>query len=325
MAYYGRGIWWWFNNRDVFIWAQAIAFKVLIAVLPIVILATGVLGQILRYDKPFESVAGFIQGFMPAYQSDQFIGFLEKLQGASSTFTIIGSVGLFITAVTLFTTLRVVLANVFVEEWDEHRTLLRGYAFDVRMIAQVGVFFLLSLGLSILVQTVNASGLAMLQEAGMDRPWIQQGWGRVFRYVGLALPFLLSIFMFFQLFYFVPKHRPAKRSALTGAVVTALLWDVAKVLFTYYAAHIGQFDRYRGNAADDGLAVLGDTFGLVIALVFWAYYSGIVLIIGAIVALLRESRHRARLLAKAAAAARPHLPLQDQTIAQSSEEPVVAE
>ena len=46
-----------------------------------------------------------------------------------------------------------------------------------------------------------------------------------------------------------------------------------------------------------GVGLAAGTFGLIIALVFWAYYSGIVLIVGALVTLLHEARYRLRLSA----------------------------
>ncbi len=38
---------------------------------------------------------------------------------------------------------------------------------------------------------------------------------------------------------------------------------------------------------------MGTTFGLVLALVFWVYFSGLVLCLGALVTLLSEKRRRA--------------------------------
>jgi membrane protein len=118
------------------------------------------------------------------------------------------------------------------------------------------------------------------------------------------VPFFLTTAMFFQLYYFVPIPHPRKRSALTGALTAGVLWEAAKQAFTYYATYVGHFDRYGASSSLDavpgdggGVAateVLGNTFGLIIAFVFWVYFSGIVLMLGAVVASLREHRHVAR-------------------------------
>ncbi len=48
LAYYAGGLYREINRKDVFLWAQAIAFKVLITIVPVVILATGIFGQMLK-------------------------------------------------------------------------------------------------------------------------------------------------------------------------------------------------------------------------------------------------------------------------------------
>jgi membrane protein len=280
------------GEKNLFLWAQAIAFKVLVALVPMVILATGLLGQVLRRSQPFASVAAFVRGFLPEYQSTQVIAFLDRFQQASGALTLIGLLGLFVTAISLFTTLRVVLANVFNEDWHQPRPFLTGYLFDLQMTLQTGLLFVLSMATSVLVQTLNVAGMTFLRQVGVDNLWLEQGWRHLFQALGLALPFLLSMVMFFQLYFLIPRPRPPRRSALLGAVFAALLWELAKVAFTFYATRVGGFERYSGGVASDGLAALGDTFGLIVALMFWAYYSGLVLILGALLTLLHELKRR---------------------------------
>jgi membrane protein len=53
--------------------------------------------------------------------------------------------------------------------------------------------------------------------------------------------------------------------------------------------YVGQFDQYAVGA--EGFSALGNTFGLMVAFVFWVYFSGIVFMLGAVVASLHEHRH----------------------------------
>ena len=291
--YYVSGVYHQMMTKLVFIWAQAIAFKVLIAVVPVIILLTGILGQVLRRSEPFMAVRTAIIEFLPGYQSEQLVTFLHSLQNAGGTLTILGAIGLFLTALTLFTTLRVVIASVFQEDWHQERSILVGYLFDARMVVQVGLLFILTLSLS----TFNTVDAALLQRLGIDYEWIRLFWRGGIRLFGLLVPFLLTVTMFFQLFYFIPKPHPPKRCAMLGTFVTAVLWELAKNGFTVYASYVGTFNRYGGAGGDAGLIGLGNAFGLIIAFVFWAYFSGTVLIVGAIVALMSEKRlrHRERL------------------------------
>ena len=56
-------------------------------------------------------------------------------------------------------------------------------------------------------------------------------------------------------------------------------------MFTAYAAGFASFEQ-------SGLAELGDTFVLIIVIVIWAYFSGLILTMGAIISLLHERIHR---------------------------------
>ena len=320
-AYYGRNLYREIMTKSVFLWGQAIAFKVLIATVPVIVLATGILGFVLQGQNAFGTVSTFLERFLPSYQSGKLIEIIHQLQASSSTFTVIGVIGLFFSAMTLFTTLRLVIANVFEEEWNEHRTVMRGYGFDIRMVIQVGLLFLLTMAISVAMQTLQSTGGDFFSILGLDFFWVRRGWRRAINIVGLLLPFILTVGMFFQLFYFTPLPHPPKRCALKGALVTSALWEIAKYCFTVYAIYAGSFDRYSGDSLD-GVEGLGNIFGLIIAFVIWAYFSGVVLVIGALVAMLSEKRYRSRIrLQKAVTQEQEAEEKQGQAVSSSSAEP----
>ncbi len=278
--YYAVGLYLELSEKNVFLWAQAIAFKVLVTVVPIVILATGIIGRVLQGKDAFVAVTRFIRELLPGSQSQQLIDFLTQLQDASATIVGIGGIGLFLSAMSLFITLRIAVSNAFEQDWHQQRSLLRGYLFDARMVVQVGILFLLTVGLSVsLPSFVNEVIIGQLLG---PMQWVQWLWGRAIWVTGLLLPLLLTTAMFFQLYYLVPKPSPRKRSALAGALIAAVLWETAKQAFTFYASYVGY---------GTGTEALGSTFGLIVAFVFWVYFSGVVLMIGAVVASLREHRH----------------------------------
>lgn len=294
LRYYVGGLFRQLSEKDVFVWAEAIAFKALIALVPAILLVTGIFGRVLRSERPFRYVEDVIRELAPEYGSDRLVLFLGQLQDASTAFTIIGGAGLLLTATTLFTTLRVVLANIFREDWHRARSMLLGFVFDLRMAVQVGLFLVASITLSIVVQAVGTAELAMVADLGLDPGRLRTAWGLVVQGLGLVLPFALSLGMFFQLFWFTPIPRPPVRSALAGALVGALLWEGAKSMFSLYARNAGSFEYGM-------FSLLGDTFILIILIVVWAYYSGLVLCVGAIVTLLYQARHREKALAAAGA------------------------
>jgi membrane protein len=267
-----------------------------------VVLAAGIVGQVMRSSQPFAQLAEVVRDFLPPSQSEQIIRFLEQLYTASGTLTLFGALGLFLSAWSLFITLRIAVSNAFEQDWHVGRSIIGGYLFDVRMVLQVGLLFTLTIGLSIFAQSLGS--VTFVEWIGLDASWVQRGWQRVVRIAGLLTPFLITMAMFFQLLYFVPKPHPRKRSAFIGTLITAVLWEGAKQGFTFYATYVGRFDRYQDGA--EGLAALGNVFGLIIAFVFWVYFSAIVLMVGAVIASLHD--HRYRMEQHAAAAEEPSSP-----------------
>ncbi len=282
VTYYLRGLYRELTAKNVFLWAQAIAFKVLVTIVPIVILGTGVVGRILQGKDAFTAVERFIRGLLPPSQSNELITFLEQVESASGTIVGVGGIGLFLSAMSLFITLRIAVSNAFEQNWHEERSLIWGYVFDVRMVLQVGVLFVITVGLSVLLPS-------FFNDLPGEVRWLRWAWNNTLYTTGLLLPFLVTTAMFFQLYYLVPQPPPRKRSALSGAFIAGLLWEITKQAFTYYATYVGQFDQYA--TGDGGLSALGNAFGLIIAFVFWVYFSSIVLMLGAIIASLHEHRH----------------------------------
>lgn len=287
IRYYIRGLYQEITDKNIFLWAQAVAFKVLITIVPVMILGTGLIGRLLRSEEPFETVAKFTRDFLPPTQSEQLIDFLAQLHTASGTLTAIGAAGLFLSAVSLFITLRLTVSSAFEQDWHVQRSIIGGYLFDARMVIQVGLLFLLTIALSIFGPSMGST--VLLEWLGLDYAWIRTGWRNALSIVGFVTPFLITTAMFFQLYYFVPKPHPRKHSALIGALVTSVLWEAAKFAFTYYATY-GGFSRYSA----EGLSALGNAFGLIVAFVVWVYFSSIVLMFGALIASLHEHRYRLR-------------------------------
>ena len=89
------------------------------------------------------------------------------------------------------------------------------------------------------------------------------------RISGKALPFLLVIVAFTFIYMLVPNTRVRFRSALYGATVAGVLWQIAGILFTSFVGGAGSY-----TAIYSGLAIL-------LVFMIWLYLSWIILLIGA--------------------------------------------
>ncbi|MBN1127152.1 MAG: YihY family inner membrane protein [Sedimentisphaerales bacterium] len=94
---------------------------------------------------------------------------------------------------------------------------------------------------------------------------IQDG---LFRYIRPILPYLISTFMLAFFYFVIPNTRVSIRAAIWGAAVAALIWTVAKILFT---AYIIQFIPYKA---------LYGVMGLVMLAVMWIFITWLIVLFG---------------------------------------------
>ena len=285
LSYYLKGILRMFMQEDVFIWCAAIAFKALIAIVPLTILIFGIFGQFLNQADIFRTLQTFLESLIPSNISGQIIGALDGVASFRNALTVIGSLGFFVTGITLFSTLRVVIRNVYGER-HKSRPPLRGWASDIRMAFFLGALFLLSLGLTLGLGILNRAGQDFISPDSPVGGFLRETWGGLFYYLRYVLPFATTWILFFLLYYFIPRPRPRVSSAALGALVTSGLWEIAKLLFGVYANQVADFDKYSNIIT----GALGEILVLLLVLIFWVYYSGIILIIGACIGKLREER-----------------------------------
>jgi membrane protein len=205
---------------------------------------------------------------------------LLSFSSKGDTITIIGAGVLFIAVVTLFTTLRTIVGNIF-EGTHDKRGVIRGYGLDVILAILGGALFLLTFGSSLILDVVDASSADLLDGLGPRMQWLSALWSSVGNLIELLLPLILSTILFLGLYTLIPFPHPKRSSALRGAFSAAVLWELAKRLFSFYVVEFGTFERYSGIG----------TLGLIVGLVFWTYYSGLVFIVGAMIAALHDERH----------------------------------
>ena len=295
--YFGGGLFKAFSTEPVFLWAQAIAFKTLVTLLPLLLLAAGIFGLVLRGEDSFTTVTGFLRGFLPPSQADGLIELVFALQSASGGLTVLGAVAFLFTVITLFATLRYVIGAAMGEKRHSMRPILGGYLFDLRMMAQVGSLFLLSFVITGGVRFLSARSAAVAGQMGLDAGAVSTATGGLVQVVSVLVPYVLTVGMLVQLYHYVPRPRAPIKAALWGAATAAVLFELAKNGFALYATHVANFDQYAdtSEAADGALGGLGGVFGLILAFVFWVYLSGLIMVAGAVVAALHEKRHRPRL------------------------------
>ena len=264
------------KQAQVFFHAQAIAYKGVVATLPILGLAFGLVGGLFGVGVRQETLA-LLRQLVPPSVAESATGAFAEAAEVNGTLTVGGAVITFVVAVLLFTTLRRTVSFA-IRRSEGFRDGWRGRVFDARMVFQVGVLFVVAALVSLVLGPFGRAALDRLLPAV---GWAQALSGLLGEVLVFVIPLVLSVAVAFQLFHYVPRPRPPARSALMGAVVTALLWEVTRWGLNLYLLAFGPLHRYNGS-----LAILGA--GL--AYVLWIYYVGVGLLLGGVVTRMNDGR-----------------------------------
>ena len=90
------------------------------------------------------------------------------------------------------------------------------------------------------------------------------------------LGFAVGYILFYCVYRFIPRSRVHGRTALIAALVSAVLWEVAKIAFAFFTRSLGIFSAYGPIA-------------FAAALLTWIYVTAMIILIGAEVIKLRRA------------------------------------
>jgi membrane protein len=249
---------------DVFFLAGAIAFNILVAAIPFLLLIVAIFGFVLpRYvEDPEQAAVDYVLSILPPSQA--VVRFTRDLVsgviGGRTRFGLLG-LALFVwTSTRLFGTLRTVLRHVF--DLQDDRGIVRGKIFDAQMVILAGTLFLANTGITVALEAIRGFGQEWLAERGLrELPIVEVVYAQL-------LAFAFIFVMFVLIYRYLPARRIPWRVSLMAAAFTAVAWELLKGVFTWYVTYVANYGTTYGRVAT------------VIVLVFWIYYSAVVFILG---------------------------------------------
>jgi membrane protein len=151
---------------------------------------------------------------------------------------------------------------------------LRGKLHDVMMVLGTLMLFLLN--------TVMTAGLALLQTRGavVVVPQLRFFVSTIGRVLGEGLAFMFLISLFYLVYRYASNRRLPWKTALLASAFAAFAFELAKRLYAWYLANVASLAGPSGDA-NVGAAVL---------FVLWIYYTGLVFLLGGVVAETWELR-----------------------------------
>lgn len=251
---------------DVFFMAGSVAFNLLVAALPLLLLAIGICGYVLsaQVSDPVEAVVSVVMEMMPEGAGGLDAASIVRTVVASmlerrSGFTLLGALVFTWLATQLMATLRVVLRRIF--DVAQERGVLLGKLFDVLVVVAGVLLLTLNLGVTVTFGAAMGIGVQVLGLGGALVSFAEWAFGQ-----GVAL---LSVWCLFLIVYrYLPAGRVPWRVSMIGATFSAVAHEALKVGFSWYATDVADFTSTWGNVA------------VVALLFFWIYYEALVFILG---------------------------------------------
>jgi membrane protein len=236
-------------RRGMFL-ASGLAFNFVVCLIPLLFFVVSVAGFVLSRRAVMEAVLNQLSAIVPVYKDElhQNLAAIIRRRRLSG---LLGTAVLLLFASQLFNAIRLVLSDIF--GFRGGPGFLRGMLRDMVMVLAMGLLFLASIVISDVFGWLK---ILVFQTVGVPTPWVRS-WS-------LALALALS-----TAFFFVPYRYFPHRRVPAGAALAGVLWEAAKQLFRLYILSFGVYDQVYGP------------LGVLVALAMFAYYSGVVFIVGA--------------------------------------------
>lgn len=263
-----RGAFTRFFAESGFFLAAGLAFFFLTCCIPLSLLGVSTLGFVLSTERAADEVVGQLARNFPVYRREIATG-LRRVVETRALSGIAGMLVLVFFSTPLFGASRLVMHRMLGVRAAGH--YLRNLVLDAALVLLLTLLLFLASVVTAIFQWFQEYSLEAL-----GLPWIYLYWSAV------AFSVALSTAMFYFAYRYVPRRRPRRSAALTGAVLTALLWEVAKQIFRLYIRRVGVYDQIYGP------------LGVLIAFVMFVYYTCIVFVFGAAYVAALDARRAAR-------------------------------
>ena len=232
------------------------AYQIFFALIPLLALIIGALSFVFGPDRAQREFEQVLRQVYPSATAQESRLARELVSGRALSLGV-GAVGTILTALGFYRAVETAFTIILGR--TGRRTFVRGnlaaIGFVLALLALAAVSFGLSYGAAALGEELIALGFGGLVRAVLR--------------VASPLVGVVVGFVFFYLVYgFVPRPHVPVRFAVTAALVSAVLWEVAKLAFGFFTRALGTFAAYGSLAFAAGLLT-------------WIYLTAVIMLMGA--------------------------------------------
>ena len=236
--------------------AGGVAYQMFFSLIPLVALIVGVAAFVYGPDRAQSEFIEVLRNVYPSATAQELRIARELVDGRAVSLSL-GIIGTLLSAGAVYGALDTALSLIL--GGGRKRSFLRGHASAFASVAAVAAIAVASFALSYGAQAAQDA----LTAAGLSRL------ARVFIAVGSpALGLALGFLFFYAIYRSVPRRAVDARTAGTAALVSAVLWEIAKVAFGFFTRALGIFAAYGPIAFAAGLLT-------------WVYLTAVIILLGA--------------------------------------------
>lgn len=254
---FARHLWRQFREDRCFEAAGSLSYTSLLALVPLTAVMIGVISAFPVFDRGVAQLQDFIfANFVPT-AGDVIQEYVQSFVARSAGLTGAGTVFLVLTAIILMSTIERSLNRIW------RVTTPRRAANRVVVYWAVLTLGPMLMGASLALTSYMAALPLLAPE--FVRGWLESA-------VLALTPFVVALVAFGLIFLVVPNRRVRLRHAVTGALISALLFELSKRGFVFYISNFPTYERLYGALATIPLFLV------------WIYVSWVVILLGASVA-----------------------------------------
>jgi membrane protein len=235
--------------------AGAIAYQIFFALIPLLALIIGIFGFIYGTQEAELELARIVGGLLPAAtgQETKLVG--QLVQGRALSLSL-GLAGTLLTVTAILGSIDTAMSHILGREGRRAfvRERLNSTLFVILVFVLAIASFAVSFGVQLLAAALVGTGL--------------RGVRLLFQLVSPLVGLGFGFWFFYLVFRFAPRRPVRRRAARQAALVSAVLWEVAKVAFGFLTSGLGIFEAYGALAFAAGLLT-------------WIYVTAVIILIGA--------------------------------------------
>ena len=252
-----------FLDDDCPFLAGAIAYQIFFALIPLLALIIGIFGFVYGTQQAEVELVEIVRGLMPAAtgQETKLVG--QLVQGRALSLGL-GLVGTLLTVTAILGSIDIAMSHILGREGRRAfvHERLNSTAFVMLVFVLAVASFAVSFGVQALANALADSGL--------------RGVRLLFELVSPLVGLAFGFWFFYLVFRFAPRRPVRRRAARQAALVSAVLWEIAKVGFGFLTRALGIFEAYGALAFAAGLLT-------------WIYVTAAIILIGAEVVKARDA------------------------------------